>query len=167
MVALLDDARYSLHAVDALVAMGPAAASAESAVRRCTVLDHSGNHHKVARAAWRLGGDRDTGLRLIGEAVLTQEGPLYGPVDPLGDFGPAAAPYADRVQQLMQHGDTWLRPRAAVALWSITGELSRACPSWRRISLPPLTAATATAAFFTHCRPSPGPEPSPRRCGLS
>ncbi|MFJ7200254.1 MULTISPECIES: hypothetical protein [unclassified Streptomyces] len=122
VVALLDDARYSLHAVDALVAMGPAAASAESAVRRCTVLDHSGNHHKVAWAAWRLGGDRDTALRLIGEAVLTQEGPLYGPVDLLGDFGPAAAPYADRVQQLMRHGDTWLRPRAAVALWSITGE---------------------------------------------
>ncbi|WP_406253467.1 hypothetical protein OH786_33925 [Streptomyces atratus] len=122
VVALLDDARYSLDAVDALVAMGPAAASAEPAVRRCTVLDCPGNHHKVAWAARRLGGDRDAALRRIGEAVLTEEGPLYGPVGLLGEFGPAAAPYADRVRHLMEHGDTWSRPRAAVALWSITGE---------------------------------------------
>ncbi|TVZ90502.1 hypothetical protein [Streptomyces sp. BK340] len=122
VVALLDDARYSLDAVDALVAMGPAAASAEPAVRRCTVLDFPGNHHKVAWAAWRLGGDRDAALQLIGEAVLTEEGPLYGPVGLLGDFGPAAARYADRVRRVMEHGDNWLRLRAAVALWSITGE---------------------------------------------
>jgi hypothetical protein len=75
VVALLDDARYSLYAVDSLVAMGPAAASAEPAVRRCTVLDSPRNHHNVAWAAWRLGGDRDAALRLIGEAVLTEEGP--------------------------------------------------------------------------------------------
>ncbi|MGW1893362.1 hypothetical protein ACWCP6_24410 [Streptomyces sp. NPDC002004] len=123
VVALLDDARYSLDAVDALVAMGPAvAASAEPAVRRCTVLDFPGNHQKVAWAAWRLGGDRDTALRLIGEAVLTEDSPLSGPVDRLGDFGPAAARYADRVRHGMERGDTWLRLRAAVALWSITGE---------------------------------------------
>ncbi|MER7540981.1 hypothetical protein ABTX77_40450 [Streptomyces sp. NPDC097704] len=122
VVTLLDDARYSLQAVDALVAMGPAAESAEPAVRRCTVLDFPGNHHKVAWAAWRLGGDRDAALRLIGEAMLTQEGPLYGPVGLLGDFGPAAASHADRVRHVMEHGEDWLRLRAAVTLWSITGE---------------------------------------------
>ncbi|WP_405683708.1 hypothetical protein OG204_01070 [Streptomyces sp. NBC_01387] len=122
VVALLDDTRYSLHAVDALVAMGPAAKSAEPAVRRCTVLDSPGNHHKAAWAAWRLGADRDAALQLIGEAVLTEEGPLYGPVGLLGDFGPAAARYADRVRRVMEHGDSWLRLRAAVALWSITGD---------------------------------------------
>ncbi|MEU6555303.1 HEAT repeat domain-containing protein [Streptomyces sp. NPDC046915] len=122
VVALLDDTGYSLHAVDALVAMGPAAESAEPAVRRCTVLDFPGNHHKVAWAAWRLGGDHDAAMRLIGEAVLTEDEPLYGPVGLLGDFGPAAARYADRVRRVMEHGDSWLRLRAAVALWSITGE---------------------------------------------
>ncbi|MBX7548058.1 HEAT repeat domain-containing protein [Streptomyces sp. NPDC004232] len=122
VVALLDDTRYSLHALDALVAMGPAAKSAEPAVRRCTVLDFPGNHHKVAWAAWRLGGDRDAALRLIGEAVLTGEAPLYGPVGLLGDFGPAAAGYAGRVRHVMEHGDSWVRLRAAVALWSVTGE---------------------------------------------
>ncbi|MFF3767359.1 hypothetical protein ACFYYR_25195 [Streptomyces sp. NPDC001922] len=122
VVALLDDARYSLYAVDALVAMGPAAASAEPAVRGCTVLDHPGNHHHVAWAAWRLGGDRDAALRAIGAAVLTEDGPLYGPVHLLGDFGPAAAYCADRVRHVMDHGGAWVRLRAAVTLWSVTGQ---------------------------------------------
>ncbi|MCX5528817.1 hypothetical protein OG342_39235 [Streptomyces bobili] len=122
VVALLGDARYSWYALDALAAMGPAAASAEPAVRRSALLDFPVDHRRVAWAAWRLGGDRDTALRLIGEAVLAEEEPPYPPMDLLGDFGPAAAPYAVRVRQLMEHGDTWLRLRAAVALWSITGE---------------------------------------------
>lgn len=122
VAALLDDARCSLGAVDSLVAMGPAAASAEAAVRGCTVLDFVGNHVKVAWAAWRLGGDRDSALRFIGEAVLTAEEPFYGPVGLLGDFGPAAGHYADWVRRVMEHGDTWVRLRAAIALWSITCE---------------------------------------------
>ncbi|SNT21542.1 HEAT repeat domain-containing protein [Actinacidiphila glaucinigra] len=121
VVALLNDARRSLTAVDALVAMGPAASSAEPAVRECTVLDHPGNHQMVAWAAWRLSGDRDTALRHIGEAVLTAEPPHPGPIALLGDFGPAAAPYANHVRQGMEHGSAWVRIPAAVALWAITG----------------------------------------------
>ncbi|MFB6815365.1 hypothetical protein ACFCV8_12575 [Streptomyces sp. NPDC056347] len=122
VVALLDDSRCSPHAVDALVAMGPAAKAAEPAVRRCAALDSSGDHRKAAWAAWRLGGDRETALRIIGEAVLTAEGPGCAPVGLLGDFGPAAARYADRVRHVMEHSDSWMRIDAAVALWSITGE---------------------------------------------
>ena len=122
VMPLLDDAGFSLTAVDVLLAMGPAAAPAESAVRRCTVLDFPGNHHKVAWAACLLGGDRDAALRLIGEAVLTGESPFYGPVGLLGDFGPAAARYAGQVRHIMEHGDDWMRLRAAVTLHSITGE---------------------------------------------
>ncbi|MGM9385497.1 hypothetical protein [Streptomyces antibioticus] len=121
-VALLGDARTSLDAVHALVAMGPAAAAVRDAVRRCTVLDHPGNHRLVAWAVWRLGGDRDAALRTIGEAVSAAERPPHGPVDLLGTFGPAAAPYADDVRRLMERGDGWTRQRAALALWSITGE---------------------------------------------
>ncbi|MBO7940624.1 hypothetical protein JTP77_032550 [Streptomyces sp. S9] len=121
-VALLGDTRNSLDAVHALVAMGPAAAPVRDAVRRCTVLDHPGNHRLVAWAVWRLGGDRDAALRTIGEAVSAAEPPLHGPVDLLGAFGPAAAPYADDVRRLMERGDGWTRQRAALALWSITGE---------------------------------------------
>ncbi|WP_149830436.1 HEAT repeat domain-containing protein [Streptomyces tailanensis] len=122
VVALLDDARYSVSAMEALMAMGPAARSAEPAVRRATVLDHPGNHQYVAWAACRVGGDRDAALGPIAEAVLTEEGPLYGPVERLGDFGPAAAPYADRVRHIMEHSDGWQRLKAAIALWSITAE---------------------------------------------
>ncbi|MDV9199950.1 hypothetical protein R6M67_32560, partial [Streptomyces sp. Wh19] len=149
VVALLDDARYSLAAVDALVAMGPATAAAERAVRRCTVLDAPGNHQKVAWAAWRLGGDHDTALRLIGDAVLAVEEPFYGPVHLLGDFGPAAVPYADRVRRLMENGDTWLRPRAAVALWSITGEPEPSATALEE-DLPPVAHGGDRYGSFLH-----------------
>ncbi|WP_043671078.1 HEAT repeat domain-containing protein [Streptomyces xylophagus] len=122
VVALLDDTQYSLTAVGVLVAMGPAAASAEPAVRRCTVLDVPANHLKVAWAAGLLGGDHDTALRLIGAALERADGPAHGSVGLLGDFGPAAARHADRVRHIMEHGDDWLRLRAAVTLHSITGE---------------------------------------------
>ncbi|MCT2543650.1 HEAT repeat domain-containing protein [Streptomyces atratus] len=149
VVALLDDTRYSLAAVDALVAMGPAAAAVEHAVRRCTVPDAPGNHQKVAWAAWRLGGDPGTALRLIGEAVPAGEGPFRGPVHLLGDFGPAAAPYADRVRRLMENGDTWLRPRAAVALWSITGEPEPSATVLEE-DLPPVALGGDSYGGFLH-----------------
>ncbi|MEU3397106.1 hypothetical protein [Streptomyces filamentosus] len=122
VVPLLEDSSLSLSAIDALVAMGPAAAPAAPAVRGAVVLDHPANHLKVAWALWRLGGDHDEALRLAGETVLGEDGPGYGPVHLLGTFGPAAAPYADRVRHVMEHGGPWLRPRAAVALWRITGD---------------------------------------------
>ncbi|MFE0581050.1 hypothetical protein [Streptomyces sp. NPDC058874] len=152
VVALLDDARYSLHAVDALVAMGTAAKSAEPAVRRCTVLDFPGNHHKVAWAVWRLGGDRDAALRLIGEAVLTEEGRCYGSIALLGDFGPAAASHADRVRHVMEHGDRWLRLQAAVALWSITGEPEPSGSVVEEYLLPVAEGGDAYGSFFAALR---------------
>ncbi|WPO69140.1 hypothetical protein [Streptomyces sp. KN37] len=152
VVALLDDTRYSLHAVGALAAMGPAAESAEPAVRRCTILDFPGNRYKVAWAAWRLGGDRDAALELLGEAVLTEKGPLYGPVGLLGDFGPAAASHADRVRHVMEHGDSWLRLRAAVALWSITGEPEPSGSVAEEYLLPIADGGDAYGYFFEALR---------------
>jgi hypothetical protein len=69
-----------------------------------------------------MGGDRTTALRLIGDAVLTEEGPYYGPVHLLTEFGPTAAPYADRVRHIMENTDGFRRIEAALALWSGTGE---------------------------------------------
>ncbi|MFK0152869.1 hypothetical protein ACIQVK_12430 [Streptomyces sp. NPDC090493] len=136
LVALLDSARHSWSAVDALVAMGPAAASAEGAVRGCTVLDHPAGRQRMAWGAWRLGGDRDRALRLVGEEVLSGERP-GGAVRLLGDFGPAALPYADRVRQVMDEGGTWYDVTvAAVALWSITGETEPSLSALEKYVLP-------------------------------
>lgn len=122
VVQLLDDTRGSLAAADVLAAMGPAAACAEPALRGCTILDHPANHWQVAWAAWRIGGDAPSALRLIGNAVLHEEGPFYGPVYLLAGFGPSAAPYADRVRHIMENAEGRHRMQAAVTLWSITGE---------------------------------------------
>ncbi|MFG2366292.1 hypothetical protein ACGFY3_32390 [Streptomyces mirabilis] len=119
VVALLDDATGSLSIVEVLAAMGPGAASA---LRACNPLDWPGYHWNAAWAASHMGGDRTAALRLIGEAVLTEEGPYYGPVHLLTDFGPAAAPYADRVRHIMENTGGLHRIEAALALWSGTGE---------------------------------------------
>ncbi|MEU8546061.1 HEAT repeat domain-containing protein [Streptomyces roseoverticillatus] len=54
VVALLDDTCYALDAAGVLAAMGRAAASAEPALRRCSILDAPANHCTVAWAAWRI-----------------------------------------------------------------------------------------------------------------
>lgn len=122
VVALLDDAGGSLPTVEVLAAMGPGAASAELALRAWKPLNWSGYQWKAAWAASHMGGDRTAALRLIGDAVLTEEGPYYGPVHLLADFGTSAAPYADRVRHIMENTGGFRRIEAALALWSGTGE---------------------------------------------
>ncbi|MFE2965864.1 hypothetical protein ACFXKC_19760 [Streptomyces sp. NPDC059340] len=122
VVALLDVAGSSLPTVEVLAAMGPGAASAEPALRAWKPLNWPGYHWKAAWAASHMGGDRTAALRLIGDAVLTEEGPYYGPVHLLADFGAEAAPYADRVRHIMENTQGFRRIEAALALWSSTGE---------------------------------------------
>ncbi|MEU6105322.1 hypothetical protein [Streptomyces flaveolus] len=121
VLPLLTDARYSLQVVDVLLAMGPGAASTAPAVRDAVVLDHPGNHDKIAWAAWRIaGGDDGTALRRLGEAVYDEQA-SYGPVLLLSDFGPAAAAHAGRVRELIENAE-YGKATAAVALWRITGD---------------------------------------------
>ncbi|SFF67127.1 hypothetical protein [Streptomyces mirabilis] len=122
VLALLDEKSGSLPIVEVLAAMGPGAASAEPALRTWKPLNWPGYHWNVAWAASQMGGDRTAALRLIGDAVLTEEGPYYGPVHLLTEFGPAAAPYADRVRHIMENTDGFRRIEAALALWSGTGQ---------------------------------------------
>lgn len=122
LLPLLNDTRYSLGVVDVLVAMGPGAASTASAVRDAVVLDHSGNHLKIAWAAWRIAGHDDgTALRLLGEAIHDEEVSPYGPVLMLSDFGSAASAHAGRVREITDNAE-YGRATAAVALWAITGD---------------------------------------------
>ncbi|WP_089103153.1 hypothetical protein [Streptomyces hyaluromycini] len=151
VAALLDDTRHSLTALDALVAMGPAAASAEPAVRGCAVLDFPANHQRVAWGAWRLGGDRDRALRLVGEAVRSEDRPC-GAALLLGDFGPAALPYADRVRQVMDDCDNWCEVWAAVALWSITGETEPSLSVLEKHVLPVADGDDSFGAFLEALR---------------
>ncbi|MET4925665.1 HEAT repeat domain-containing protein [Streptomyces sp. PSRA5] len=121
LLPLLASARTSLPVAGVLAAMGPAAASAEPALRACQVLDHPGSHAAVAAVAMRITADRAAALRFFGDAVLTAGAPGYGPVGALADFGPDAAPYADRVRSVMERGSHGIRLTAAITLWSITG----------------------------------------------
>ena len=122
VVALLDEKSSSLPTIEALAAMGPGAASAEPALRAWKPLNWPGYQWKAAWAASHMGGDRTAALRLIGDAVLTEEGPYYGPVHLLADFGTSAAPYADRVRHIMENTQGLRGAEAALALWSGTGE---------------------------------------------
>ncbi|KAB1990216.1 hypothetical protein [Streptomyces triticiradicis] len=128
LLPLLADTRTSFDAMRVLRALGPAAASAEPALRACRVLHDPGNHSFVDWTAACIGEDRAAALRLVGDAVMTMQGPGHGPIDVLARFGLDAAPYADRVRSLMENGAHWTRLTAAITLWSITG---RAEPSLR------------------------------------
>lgn len=122
ILPLLKDTRYSFRVVDVLLAMGPGAASTAPAVRDAVVLDHPGNHDRIAWAAWRIaGGDDGTALRRLGEAMHDEQASPYGPVLLLSDFGPAAAAHAGRVREVMENAK-YGKATAAVALWRITGD---------------------------------------------
>ncbi|WBP92092.1 hypothetical protein [Kitasatospora cathayae] len=123
LLPLLADTWTSVYVLHILQALGPAAASAAPALRTCEVLDYPGNHALVASVATRIGGDRAAVLRLVGDAVMTAEEPLYGPIGALADFGSEAAPYADRVRYVMENSTHWPRLNAAATLWSITGQV--------------------------------------------
>lgn len=68
--------------------------------------------------------------------MLNEEGPFYGPVHCLADFGPSATPYADRVRHIMENTEGWQRLQAAVTLWSITGEAEPSVPVLEEFVLP-------------------------------
>ncbi|MBC3839192.1 hypothetical protein GXW82_00235 [Streptacidiphilus sp. 4-A2] len=123
LLPLLADTWTSIHVIRILQAMGPAAASAEPALRTCQVIDHPGNHWTVTWTAAWISGNREAALRLVGEAVLAAQEPGYGPFGALAGFGLAAAPYAERVRSIMETStQPWTQLSAAVTLVSITGE---------------------------------------------
>jgi len=149
LLPLLADTWISIHAVRVLAAMGPAAASAVPALRACEVLDSPGNHQAVATAAVRIGGDRAAALRFFGDAVLAAEEPGYGPIGALADFGPDAAPYADRVRLAMESSMHWSRLAAAITLWSITGQAEPSMQVLEEFVLPVADGGDGFALFQT------------------
>ncbi|WP_371574408.1 hypothetical protein [Streptomyces sp. NBC_01314] len=119
-------------AVDALAAMGPAAASAAPVLRECMSLEPPNNHPWLYWALWRIGGADDPAeaLRAVGETLSAEgEEPRSGMVGHLTAFGAEAAPYTDRVRHALTAPQGWIRMEAAIALWSITGDPGSALPT--------------------------------------
>ncbi|MFE7839940.1 HEAT repeat domain-containing protein [Streptomyces sp. NPDC057474] len=118
-------------ATEALVAIGPAAASAAPVLRERMSLEPPDNHPMLHWALWRIGGaDPAEALRAVGETLSAEgEKPPSGMVGRLADFGAEAAPYTDRVRYALTADEGWLRAQAAIALWSITGDPGPALPA--------------------------------------
>ncbi|MFB8407414.1 hypothetical protein [Streptomyces sp. NPDC055912] len=123
LLPLLSDTWTSVRVLGLLSAMGPAAASAEPALRTCRVPDEPGHHELVARTARRISGDREAVLRGLGEAVMQAEDSWGAPLTALAEFGHDAAPYAAGVRAVMENTTYWPRLSAAITLWEITGRV--------------------------------------------
>ncbi|MGW3820004.1 HEAT repeat domain-containing protein [Streptomyces sp. NPDC005046] len=127
------DTDAAVWALDALAAIGPAAAEAVPRARLRALLDapppgQTFAPRCLALAYGRLTGDRKPALELL----LPQLGELYGRESAallLGELGPAGAEYAERLRELLplrQGG--WLPLRVGEALWRITGRADEVVP---------------------------------------
>lgn len=140
LLALLDtDA--AVWALDALAAIGPAAARAVPRERLRALLEAPPANQRfaprcLALAYGRLTGDRDPALRLL---LPELDGP-YGQESAaalLAELGPAAAPYAGRLRELLpRHVHGWLPLRVGEALWRITGRTDEVVPALVRAIAP-------------------------------
>ncbi|WP_392669568.1 hypothetical protein [Streptomyces sp. LN785] len=126
------DTDAAVWALDALAAIGPAAAGAVPRARLRALIDAPGEDFAVPRlrrAYWRLTGDPQPAL----DVLLPKLGARWGreeAVDFLGELGPSAAPYADRIRALLPEREQgWLPLRCGYALWRITGESGEAVPA--------------------------------------
>ncbi|MER5382939.1 hypothetical protein ABT040_22090 [Streptomyces sp. NPDC002688] len=127
------DTDAAVWALDALAAIGPAAAEAVPRERLRALLGNppagqSFAPRCLALAYGRLTGDRGPALDLL----LPQLGELYGRESAallLGELGPAGAPYAGRLRELLPlHQTGWLPLRVGEALWRITGRADEVVP---------------------------------------
>ncbi|MER6317173.1 hypothetical protein ABT237_25925 [Streptomyces sp. NPDC001581] len=127
-------------AARALGRIGPAAAAATDLLAdlalgrsrpRVPGADHGAapwnGRQTAAWAHWRITGDDSLALAVCGAAVRAGAGrPVLAH---LADLGPAAAPYADAVRDLLDFPGAWTRAEAAHAWWRITGDSAEAVPA--------------------------------------
>ncbi|MCT4355018.1 hypothetical protein M5362_17965 [Streptomyces sp. Je 1-79] len=132
LLALLDT-DCAVWALDALAAIGPAAAAAVPRERLRALLPPpsegwSFEGPALARAYGRLTGDREPALAHLLPRLDAPYG-LDDAVTLLGELGPAGAPYVPRLRALLtRHRTSWLPLRVGAALWRITGETHEVVP---------------------------------------
>ncbi|MEV7372767.1 HEAT repeat domain-containing protein [Streptomyces sp. NPDC090301] len=149
LLPLLSDTWTSVRVLGLLSAMGPAAASAEPALRTCRVPDEPGHHELVALTALRISGDREVVLRGLGEAVMKAERSWGAPLTALAGFGHDAAPTRQGC------GPSWRTPRTGPG--SVPRSRSGRSPagsdrpweSWRSSSCRSPTAERTTGSSGT------------------
>jgi hypothetical protein len=138
IVAVLDTAD-AVHACVALGRIGPPADAAAA------TLEHlaSGRRRpprrggsptpgwhgrqQAAWAYWRITGDAEPALSVLGDAVARGAGHAVLPF--LADLGPLASGRAGRVRRLLALPGEWNRVEAAEAWWRITGDPAPAVPA--------------------------------------
>ncbi|MFL1426401.1 MULTISPECIES: hypothetical protein [unclassified Nocardiopsis] len=135
VAAHLDTGRRARAALNVLAAIGPAAARHAETVRRNAEPGRGG---AAAPAFWRLTGDAEGALDLIGGFHRRQRGPVWAL---LAELGPAAARHLDTVRRAA--GEDGADPRAALALWRLTGDTDTVLRLLLDGEAAPMTALTA------------------------
>ncbi|MET7981859.1 HEAT repeat domain-containing protein [Streptomyces sp. NPDC005281] len=169
LLALLETEAV-VWALDALAAIGPAAAKAVPhrrlrALLRTPPASRPFATHSLALAYGRLTGDREPALKLL----LPRLGEPYGHENAatlLAEMGPAAAPYAARLRELLpRHTQGWLPLRVGEALWRITGRTDEVVPALVRAITPFAERGGAGPAVIETVRllAEIGPDAAPAR----
>ncbi|MGW1463442.1 hypothetical protein ACWCPT_03665 [Streptomyces sp. NPDC002308] len=150
VVALLP--RRWHEAVEVLAAMGPAAASAEEAVRACSAGPGGADRRYAEPYALRVGGHTSAAVRLLGEAVTGPDSSYGRSAFLLGGFGPAAAAYAPRLREILDGSEGVARLDMAVTLWSITGEPEPSASVLEEFVLPMADGGDSWGSFLVALR---------------
>ncbi len=147
----------AVTALEALTALGPAAAPVLRTVRPLADTADLSVRMAATAALWALAGDAADVvprlLDLLGTHMATDA------ADVLGRIGPAAAPALPRLREITTRSSEWPRVHAAAALWDVGGENEAA------VVVDALLAAweenDCTATFVVACLDRMGPAAAP------
>ncbi|CAM5404352.1 hypothetical protein GCM10010329_16450 [Streptomyces spiroverticillatus] len=144
-------------ALEALTAIGPAAAPAPGEVRPLAEAEDLSVRMAATAALWALEGDAaDVVPRLL---ALLDTYKAADAADVLGRIGPAAVLALPRLREITTKSSEWRRVHAAAALWDVGGEAEAA------VVVDALLAAweenDCTATFVVECLDRMGPAAAP------
>ncbi|MFG2039916.1 HEAT repeat domain-containing protein [Dactylosporangium sp. NPDC048998] len=107
-------------ALEALGALGPAAAPALDAIRSLSTVEKFWVRPTAVAALWAVSGDREEVMPLLLD--LLNGYAAQAAADVLGQIGPSAAAALPRLRHLLTDKYEWVRVHCAAALWEVGGE---------------------------------------------